>query len=132
MKATSKLLTARYLWPNAKNDVLQWCNVCMECQRSNITRHNKAPVGAFANRDARFVHVHIDLAGPLLTYQGFTYLLTLVDSFCRWPEAARITDLSAETVAKAFEIHAGLQPSEFPRLSRQTAVLNWNPPFFNL
>ncbi len=101
-KATSKLLTARYVWPNVRKDVRQWCKVCMECQRSKITRHNKAPVGTFANPDARFDHVHIDLVGPLPTCQGFTYLLTMVDRFSRWPEAVPITDLSAETVARAF------------------------------
>ncbi len=29
-KATSKLLTARYVWPNVRKDVRQWCKVCME------------------------------------------------------------------------------------------------------
>ncbi len=40
--------------------------------------------------------------GPLPTCQGYIYFLTMVDHFWCWPEAIPITDLSAETVAKAF------------------------------
>ncbi len=89
--------------PTSRKNVRQWCWACMECQRSVITWHdNKAPVGAFANPDARFHHVHIYLNGPKPKCQGFTYLQTMVDCFSRWPEAVPIIDISAEIVTKAF------------------------------
>ncbi len=128
-KATSKLLTARYVWPNVRKDVRQWCKVCMECQRSKITQHNNAPVGSFAYPDARFDPVHIDVVGPLPTCQGCPYLFTMADRFSRWPEAVPITFLPK--LLRKLSSHAGLQLSECPRLSRLTAVLNSNPTFFN-
>ncbi len=67
-----------------------------------ITPHNKAPVGAFDNSDARCDHVHIDLVAPVPTFQGHTYVLLMVDRFSRWPKAVLITDIFPEIVTKYF------------------------------
>ena len=60
-----KLITARYVWSNINSDVQKWACSCSQCQRSKVHRHTVSPLSTFANPDACFDHIHIDLVGPL-------------------------------------------------------------------
>lgn len=102
VRATTRLLTERYVWPSIKRDCRHWAQACEACQRSKVSRHNNAPLGSFDLPSGRFMHVHIDIVGPLPICNDFRYCLTAIDRASRWPEVWPMRSITAEEVADTF------------------------------
>jgi hypothetical protein len=102
VKAMQTLVGAGNVWHGLRRDVAQWTKQCLPCQRSKIMTHIKAPLEEYTPPSGRFAHVNINLVGPMALSNGFTYVLTAVDRFTRWPIAIPIPDKAATTVARTF------------------------------
>ena len=101
IRATRNLIASKFVWKGLQKQIGHWVRTCIRCQSSKIQTHIRAPLETFQVPNRRFDHIHVDLVGPLPPSNGFTYLLTIVDRFSRWPEAIPLNDTTTTTCAQA-------------------------------
>ncbi|GFY51333.1 transposon Tf2-9 polyprotein [Trichonephila inaurata madagascariensis] len=101
IRATKRLIQDRFIWPSMLKDIAKWTRCCIPCQRCKVQRHTVSPMQPFAPTVERFQHVQLDLVGLFPPSDGFTFLLTCIDRYTRWPEVIPVSDISAEAVAKS-------------------------------
>jgi hypothetical protein len=102
VKATKRLVAARFCWPFLAKQVAALARACLFCQRGKVHQHVHLQPAAIPVPHRRFAHVHVDLVGPLPPSRGFQYLFTVVDRTTRWPEAFPLASITAADCAKAF------------------------------
>lgn len=73
VRATSKLLTDRYIWKDIKKNCRQWTQQCVNCQQSKVQKHSKPPIGVYPLPKTRLQHIQMDIMGPLPSSRGFLY-----------------------------------------------------------
>jgi RNase H-like domain found in reverse transcriptase/Reverse transcriptase (RNA-dependent DNA polymerase)/Integrase zinc binding domain/Integrase core domain len=102
-KTYQKILNHFY-WPGLKSDVSKFCKSCHTCQmvgkpNQTIPKAPLQPIPAFAEP---FSHIIIDCVGPLpKTRSGNEYLLTIMCSSTRFPEAIPLRNIKAKSIVKS-------------------------------
>ena len=93
-----------FYWPGLKSDVSKYCKTCHTCQmvgkpNQTIPKAQLQPIPAF---DEPFSRILIDCVGPLpRTKSGNEYLLTVMCTSTRFPEAIPLRNTKAKSVVKA-------------------------------
>ena len=101
IRSTVKLITSKFVWKNMNKDIRLWSRMCLDCQRSKVSRHTQSGIGQFPQPRRRFGHIHVDTVGPLPPSNGYRYLFTITDRSTRWPEAIPIEEANAVSCAAA-------------------------------
>jgi hypothetical protein len=100
VRATRRLITARFCWPQAKT-ITQMARACLQSQRGKVHRHVHLQPTEIPVPHRRFAHLHVDLVGPLPPSRGHTYLFTIIDRTSRWPEAIPLASITVADCARA-------------------------------
>ena len=88
-----------------KVDIRDMVRSCIACQKSKISKYNRAPLQKFKASGARFESIHVDIAGPLEVSSGYGYLLTVIDRFSRQFEAIYMQEVTAKSCADNFLLY---------------------------
>jgi transposase InsO family protein len=102
VRGTRRLVSKSFVLPGMSADIREKCRSCVQCARSKVHVHVKAPVQPIAVPPQPFNHVHIDIVGLLpATASGKVHLFTVMDRSTRWVEVIPLADTSAAGCAEA-------------------------------
>jgi hypothetical protein len=101
VRATRRLIAARFCWPQMAKAITQMARACLHYQRGKVHRHVHLQPAEILVPHRRFAHIHVDLVGPLLPSSGHTYLFTIIDRTSRWPEVIPLASITAADCARA-------------------------------
>lgn len=96
------LVTGYFVWSNVQRDLRKWSRAGLQCQRVKVNQNAYSVLANFPEPEARFQHVHVDLASPLPPSHCCVYLLICIDRSTYWPHATPIPYPTPGEAAKAF------------------------------
>ena len=90
----------KYYWPRMYQDTREYQQSCTNCQKAKYPNRRHPPLHPLPPAGV-FGRWHMDFIGPFHTSaDGKKYILLIVDSFSRWPEAFALPNAEAATVAQ--------------------------------
>jgi hypothetical protein len=101
---THKRILQYFYWPQIRKDVSKYCRTCHTCQLVGKPNQGikKAPLYPIPAFDQPFARLIIDCVGPLpRTRSGNNYLLTMMCSSTRFPEAVPLRKINSQSIVKA-------------------------------
>ncbi len=104
---TFQRITKHFYWPGVKSAVSNFCRSCDVCQRAGKPNQTvpKAPLNPIPVIGEPFEKLLIDCVGPLpKSKHGHQYILTMMCTATRYPEAVPLRTLKAQVVLKDFKI----------------------------
>ena len=99
-KKTWSKIAAKFYWPSAYGDTLNWVQSCKNCAARKTQNSTKTELLLITEFDRPFDIVGMGIIGPLPeTNDGNLYILAFSDYTTKWPERLPLKDAKAETVA---------------------------------
>ena len=101
---TYNRILSHFYWPKLRKDVSEFCKSCHVCQM--VGKPNQvippAPLQPIPAFEEPFSRVLVDCVGPLpRTRSGNQYLLTIMCTSTRFPEAIPLRNIKAKTIVQA-------------------------------
>ncbi|VDI69231.1 Hypothetical predicted protein [Mytilus galloprovincialis] len=103
IERTYHTIRYKYYWPGMYNDIQQYVQTCMQCQKAKPDAHKRpTPLQPLPVLDV-FRRVHMDILGPFRKSSGdYTHVLLIVDSFTKYMEILPMKNTGAKDVADLF------------------------------
>lgn len=97
---TLRQVSERYKWPRLKQDVKRWVASCIVCQKFKRTPDVRQGLTHPIETSRPFETVAVDIVGPFPpSRRGYRYIVTMVDLYTKWAEAAPLRSITAKNVA---------------------------------
>lgn len=94
---TYRKMAQQFYWPNLRNDVSHYVQVCEECQLAKPPRNIHIGMQASQPATRPWETIHIDYVGPLIrSSQGNIGLLSIIDTFSKFVFLLPVKKIIAE------------------------------------
>ena len=130
IERTYQTIGQKYFWQSMYSDIQAYVKLCLECQRSKMDKHaRQPPLHPIPPEEAPFDRIHMDFLGPLKeTKEGYKYILLVIDSFSKFPEAFPTFTQEGTEVAKILYngIICMVLPEPFLLIKGNVSCQNWS------
>jgi transposase InsO family protein len=100
---TVDLIRRDFTWPKLYTEVRDYVRACKVCQVNKLKSPPPVPLQKFQEFTKPMQRIALDIVGPLpITESDNRFILTMQDTFTRYPVAVAIPNATAETIARQF------------------------------